>query len=538
MYKLLIVDDEPFILDGLTDLFQENGDLDVYKASSGDKALEVLGRTRMDIVLTDIQMPGLSGLALLMEIHRRWPYCKVIILTAYSDFQYAHQAIEHRAAGYVLKSEGEEAIVRTVEACIAQIGREMQTQAFLQESEQYLASALPMLQSACLLKVLEGEPEEEYREDFAKYQMRLDPEQPAVLVLLRLDKSSLRSTAHSQLNVLIQVKLIFENYLSGAFTGYEATFEGKNMIWLLQRKEAGRGLLYLKETLEIIQAHALQALSATVSIIYDDYAAWEDLPSRFRAIKLILQQMAVNNEESILANSRFYLERQAGEVARSELGKRQFLLPELQSCLEEEDEERFAAVLAQLLQEEEGTRDNMVAHLELYHSLTSMLLAYMGNRSMAAELLSDLESFELFYRYSDRAALARGMGKLAGRLFELSKKSQATHSQNFAARIRHYIGGHLAGDLSLSALAEQFYIHPVYMSRLYKQTTGDNLTDYITRKRMELSQRLLVETEYKIHQIAKEAGYDSAAYFTRVFKKQTGVTPHEYRDRYVPKAPD
>ncbi|GJM79352.1 hypothetical protein HMSSN139_18480 [Paenibacillus sp. HMSSN-139] len=147
MYKLLVVDDEPFILDGLVDLFQENEELDVYSAASGDKALELLSRTRMDIVLSDIRMPGTSGLELQKEIQRQWPYCKLVFLTAHSEFAYAYQAIQNNAVGYVLKSEGEEAIVEAVNRCLREIRRERQTQEFIKENEDYIASALPMLQA-------------------------------------------------------------------------------------------------------------------------------------------------------------------------------------------------------------------------------------------------------------------------------------------------------------------------------------------------------------------------------------------------------
>ncbi|MGG6311932.1 response regulator transcription factor [Paenibacillus macerans] len=539
MYKLLIVDDEPFILDGLVDLFQENEDLDIYSAASGDKALELLSRTRMDIVLSDIRMPGTSGLELQKEIQKQWPYCKLVFLTAHSEFTYAYQAIQNNAVGYVLKSEGEEAIVEAVNRCIREIRRERQTQEFIKENEDYIASALPMLQSACLLKLLEGEPAEEYLRDFGKYRIRLNPDTPAVLVALRLDKKTLRGTSHNQLHLFLQIKAVFQKYLSDIFTGYEATFEGKNMIWVLQPNGERQGLLYLKETLEIVQAHCREALGASVSVIYDDYAEWRELPGRFSSVKLILNQMTVNEDELVLANSRFYLEQKGEDDERPEQDtERKKRLSLLRSCLEEEEDEQFFRTLGELLNEDAGPRDALLNNLELYHALTDMLLSYINARKLSKELFADQDHFELFYRFRDKSAMENGIVKLAGRIFELRQRKQATHGRNFAAKIKHYIAGHLSEDLSLAALAERFYINPVYMSRLYKQTTGSNLTDYITFKRIEHSERLLRETEIKIHQIAKESGYDSAAYFTRVFKKQNGITPNEYRARYAPSSPD
>ncbi len=80
MYRLLIVDDEEIITDSLYDVFCSllPDELDVCKAYSGTEAIEWMSRTRIDIVLTDISMPGLNGLELIERIQGYWPRCKVI----------------------------------------------------------------------------------------------------------------------------------------------------------------------------------------------------------------------------------------------------------------------------------------------------------------------------------------------------------------------------------------------------------------------------------------------------------------------------
>ena len=94
MKRLLIIDDEPYIVNSIYELFLENKqmELDIYKAYSGMEALELLKKAKIDIVLSDIKMPGMDGLELLKEIHSFWPFCKVIFLTAYDRFDYIHEA--------------------------------------------------------------------------------------------------------------------------------------------------------------------------------------------------------------------------------------------------------------------------------------------------------------------------------------------------------------------------------------------------------------------------------------------------------------
>lgn len=89
MYRMLIVDDLPVIVEGLVKMFgKKKPELELYQAYSAYQALDVLNRTRIDIVLSDIRMPGMEGTELLHEIKRHWPLCKVIFLTSFDDFHY------------------------------------------------------------------------------------------------------------------------------------------------------------------------------------------------------------------------------------------------------------------------------------------------------------------------------------------------------------------------------------------------------------------------------------------------------------------
>ena len=116
MYRILIVDDEEVIVNGLYSMLSNFNtmELDVYKAYSGEEAIQWLARTRMDIVLTDIHMPEINGLQLLKEIKTRWPWCRVIFLTGHNEFEYAYKAIQYNGVRYLLKTEGYNKIIKTV----------------------------------------------------------------------------------------------------------------------------------------------------------------------------------------------------------------------------------------------------------------------------------------------------------------------------------------------------------------------------------------------------------------------------------------
>lgn len=95
---------------------------------------------------------------------------------------------------------------------------------------------------------------------------------------------------------------------------------------------------------------------------------------------------------------------------------------------------------------------------------------------------------------------------------------------------KKYIQEHYIEEITLEKLSEVLYIHPIYLSRLFKKKTGENFIDYLTKVRVEKSKALLGNCSLKIYEIAGMVGYDSPNYYTHIFKKIVGMTPKEYQD--------
>ncbi len=122
MQTLLIVDDEVLIAEGLHKMLAEAfaGRLQVLCCYSAAQALEIAAGIRVDVLLTDISMPDISGLELHERLLRQQPDCRTIYLTGYSDFGYARKALDQHAFAYVLKGEGDDHVIRTVERAMQQ----------------------------------------------------------------------------------------------------------------------------------------------------------------------------------------------------------------------------------------------------------------------------------------------------------------------------------------------------------------------------------------------------------------------------------
>ncbi|MBP5415967.1 MAG: response regulator transcription factor [Clostridiales bacterium] len=115
MTKILLVDDEPLLLESLEIILSMSGDYQITgKAGNGVEALEILSRDIPDLMLVDLNMPGMGGIELIPKVHAEYPQIKIIVLTTFYDEKNISHAIAGGACGYLLKDSGKDAILNAV----------------------------------------------------------------------------------------------------------------------------------------------------------------------------------------------------------------------------------------------------------------------------------------------------------------------------------------------------------------------------------------------------------------------------------------
>lgn len=121
-------------------------------------------------------------------------------------------------------------------------------------------------------------------------------------------------------------------------------------------------------------------------------------------------------------------------------------------------------------------------------------------------------------------------------LFE-QRVSDETESESREERtisgITRYLQEHLAEDLSLAVLSEEFHLNAQYISQLFKNEIGVNFLAYLTNIRMERAKKLLLTTSFSVAEVAQQSGYGDYRVFTKVFKKNEGSTPSQYRRDFL-----
>lgn len=114
-----------------------------------------------------------------------------------------------------------------------------------------------------------------------------------------------------------------------------------------------------------------------------------------------------------------------------------------------------------------------------------------------------------------------------------AKTESAAYEQRTVVGIVQYMQNHLAEEISLNVLAEQFHLSAQYISQLFKNEIGVNFLAYLTNIRMERAKKLLLSSSLSIAEISEKSGYGDYRVFTKVFKKTEGVTPSQYRRNFI-----
>lgn len=553
MLRLLVVDDMPIIADGLYDLFSEEQRMPtrVFKAYSAPEAIKVMESEPIDVVVTDIKMPEVSGLEMLKQINGIRPQCKVIFLTSYHDFEFAREAVILGGFDFILKTEGDARIQEAVYKAAEEVLQERQSRELVELAQEQYRLALPMLQQQFLLELLQGRPiaGADRGGQLLALEIKLQPELPVHIVVIRIDRWKYSMTWSDRALLIYSVQNIMDEYLSPRVRLHTLTLDSSHIVGLwqplepqLSDKETSKAFRFFYGTLETIQNTCRELLKLHISVILGkDAEDWRKVGDKLHSLVLLLQSGIGRNHELLTTDEELMIDRDGKSMQDgSSSAEPGLYLPlmhyaSLPALLASGKQEEFMALFEELVVMVNEAGDHTGLKLEALHYLASMFLGYMNRRRLLNEI-TERFGIERLIRFDPRHGWDNDVvyyRELAMYLFQHSSFEQEDRSNRLVQDIQQYILNHLKDDLSLTRLGEHVHLNPTYLSRLYKQITGEGISDYIMEARMDRAKTLLEHGELKIHEIAEQVGYQSGIAFTRFFKKMINFTPQEYRDMHA-----
>lgn len=557
MYRLLIVDDEAIIADGLFEVFQslKGVDLDVCKAYSGQEALNYLNRTRIDIILTDIRMPGMDGLQLLKRIRATWPKCKVIFLTGYNEFEYIYKAIQYEGVSYLLKTEGYGKIINAVVNAVEEIEKDLKRDALLQQAEEQLVTTRILLQENYLKGILKGEFSSGgiNQQQFGELGICLKAKEPVLLIIGRFDVLPRKWSYYEKTKRIYSLRSIVDQYFSCFVNYVPLTNEIGTMVWFIQPgKDCTKFdrdnnpvwtsiLTFIKGSIELIQEASLQSIGEPVSFALDDSpSGWNEIPERFFTLKMLLNYR-IGKSSGMLLSDKSVIEKDLrySGIKNKRTIVNSLKLDMLAEILEYGTKEDFLDCIKELtdpIVQIESMHD--IIAIEHFYSVALIFISYINKWNLTEKISFEIGLYKLMNADAHESwrCAVEYLKQLGTVLFENQNKEEEKRAQDAIGIVQKHIMNyiHIPDEVSLVRLAELVHFNPSYLSRLFKQCTGTNLSDYISEFRIKKARQLLENPDIKVHEVAEAVGYGSAANFARFFRKMTCMTPQEYRDsKYI-----
>lgn len=522
MYIAVLVDDEPLVLRGLQGhpVWEQ---LDIHIAgsfNSGLQALEFVKGHHVDILLTDIRMPLISGLELARQCRLWNDGLKIVIISGYEDFSYAKQAMALQVKDYLLKPVDDRELTHTIQSIRDQLEEERATKRMKKSYLEWFSLAKnEMIRqwminnhlSAELLHLLHTQPLAMFDEELR-------------VGILEMDDLALK----------------------------------RNLTPAVQQDELTRRVL--GEMIAFFQEHNLHYYSQLneqqVAVVLDHKEAVQQMQSlveRIRRQTVFTITAGVGNPVQTIDHlSRSYIEAVSCLQAKIYLGKGQVITPlqvkqEMLSSTEDLDE--LIVKLLNHVSEYEvlGIYDG----IKEFVACAASLQAYAIPRNIALYLIAKLDGFmnemnvklfqipqielnqlELLLHFETLNDVERWLRHNLFHISEYLNVNKIRKKRRLVQEIEEYIIRHLGEEVTLKKVAAHFSFTPNYIGHIFKEETGENFSEYVTRMRLTQAAALLRDNPgMKIYEAAYDSGFNHLPYFTKLFKEQFGLSPSEYRSR-------
>ena len=524
--KVFITEDERIVREGLRDMipWEQYGFTFAGEAPDGEVALPLVRKIRPDVLITDIKMPFMDGLAFSRLVMKELPNTKIIIISGYDDFAYAQQAIELHVDQYLLKPVSKSSMIRALEQTKRRIEEEQEQRdylhRFVQESQGYEQYSRRLF----FEKLVSGAISvSEIYEQAAALEIELDAEQYNV-ILFNLQAEE-RTEAYSEqisrvLDTIIRELLRCPDFLvfRSSILSYAIVIKGS------------------KDQMESLTRRCIETIRGECQTT--------GLPMRWYA--------AVGKPTTRLSGLPQSYAEASHALAYRHFMPAQHILTADQVRHGNENTQNFDAV-------EMGAADPTLIREMIQRGMESeiedFLTEYFGNLGTAPESLMFRHYLILSARITALAAI-RDLGVdrelLAARLPSpeldagenlrdyLKKVLEAAIALRDEEALRQSSGivesalqvidqNYADENISLNAVAKAINVSTNYLSAVFSQKMGKSFVEYLTQKRMTRAKQLLRQSGKRTGEIAAEIGYKDPRYFSFVFKKTQGVTPREYR---------
>lgn len=527
--RAIIVEDEPKVRQGLAETIDWAAfGLELAgTAANGLEGLELFKELEPHLVIADIRMPVMDGLAMAEAILELKPETKLMIISGHDEFEYAQRCMALGVQHYLLKPIGKKPFMRELEKLQQEWMQDRQREEKIREFEQKLNTQLPALRSAFLEEWLGGfaaKTPELLQEQFAFLRLPIDAGGSASIAIFELDpepeadehpkdRRALEMAMHGWLEEMVEA--IGLCYMRG---------NGQTVV-ICQSIAAGAS--DFMRWIERSKAKVGGALRCGVSVgIGARDVPVSQLPAAFQESQHMLRLKLTLGTNLILHEGMV-------RPIQEQLAYLQETDESLLIHAVETNDEVEISQLIELLFAQWQSRDALAFADEVSYQFAGLFAKLTHRLGESVRNFIDLEQMKRWREPERFRSVEEMCGWWQQRFIELSRAYEGFRSDRktkLITQVIEYIDEHIFESVSREDAARHVHINSSYLSRLFKEVTGEAFSDVVLRRKMEKAVHLLQVDRIMVYEVADRLGYKDPSYFARVFKKYTGKSPSEYQD--------
>ena len=495
--RILIVDDEVLIRQGIKHYldWEKEGFEIIGEASNGKEALDIIETTKPHILLTDIVMPIMDGEELTRIVKERFPSIEVIILSSFSEYDYVRSTFQSGAVDYILKPKlDSNELLRVLHRAKGKVPNLPNNR----EQETVNQDVTKMLE-----KLILG-----YDVSIDSYALKqILPYSSFYLGLAYYKDESIRSKFQARMETLTTLKHC--HYLS--------IDKEKDLILLNIEDKAAVTLM--EEIQRIVNNVESNSVTFIISSLYRDFYQTKEmyiqqleksLPFYFPEKHFIIAEHWLNNHsEAPVFNQEWFIQ--------------------------EWKKKRFEEALQYLVDYAKEISTHYCLDIPEYkaffHNSIYTITITLANMEYDVKVLEELRN--RYIMKVDTAATAKDTVICLEKFLEEIRTCLRTNEKPLVSdnmkKLIEYVEKYFAEPLTLTDLATHFHFNPSYLSSYFSSHYKENFIGFLNRVRIEESTKLLENKNLTIAEISERVGYTDHSYFCKVFKKQKGMSPSNYR---------
>lgn len=518
--RILLVDDEAVDLEWLRRRVLNSGlDIEVAgSANNGFNALKLMENDKIDLILSDIRMPIMTGTEFARRAKKLNPEVKIVFISGHEDFNYAKEAIEISASAYLLKPVEDAELYETLSMLCRKVEQE-------REESRTFSETLSLVNEELLLRWLGGDSAD-WEEGRVRRLLGPILEGGSAAALIEIDDVEWKTRDLSERErrartseVTAQVRAFAAEHKLG--TCIAAHHERCLVLASVQEEEFLKGLNELISFIGRITPFTVTASAGPYAL--DEAGLWESYQKAQAAL----------SAKWLLGKNRLLREVTPASPAEAQVSRFDERLDTMIAAIKEYDLVTIDDCLLQLFGGDAPLASRNEAY-ELIIRITSKLHAELltMNENLYELLKWDSHQPDMLFQFETVHDI---LSWLRRRFFELSEllyvKSQR-QKRKLIDSIIAYVEENLEQKLTLKEVAAHFDFTPNYLGYLFKEETGTHFSDFLNEKRIGRVCELLSQPGLKIYEIAERMGYKNIIYFNRQFKQAMDMTPGEYRKKH------